>query len=265
MKTCIDIFHADSLTGPMHQLKQAFEFIETNMELRLTPGRSRELAAEILKGAACDIAAFSDEKVMQEEFMGKKIQGTDCAAASWYIVFSANQMVLIVPKGNPMGIRGIADLGRPDIRLVRVTGEKDLATYRTLELIKKAANDGKMPHLAEQILEKTAVKAPTIPEALQALKNGEANVGIVYLSSAVAEQKYVDHILLPDSLNLSEQIRNVLSIPGTSQNPIAAGRFVSFILSPAGQDILKRAGQPPQIPILLKGVIPPELDFVLHQ
>jgi hypothetical protein len=42
-------------------------------------------------------------------------------------------MVVITAKGNPLGIRQVADLVKPEVRFVRVTGEKDLATNRTID------------------------------------------------------------------------------------------------------------------------------------
>ncbi|SEB71924.1 substrate-binding domain-containing protein [Paenibacillus sp. GP183] len=260
MKTEIEVFHADSLTGPMNLLKQEFEALHDDIEIRLTPGRSRELASEIGNGASCDIAAFSDEKVMMEEMMGKYIRGTDLKAASWYIVFSANQMVLMVPKGNPLAIHGAQDLLRPGIQLIRVAGEKDLATYRTIEFIRKAANQEGMPEIAERMIE-TAVKAHTIPEAIQALRENKGDSAIVYLSTAIAERQHFDYIPFPDSINLSDQIRNVLSIPSTSRNREAAMDYLRFVLSPAGRDILKQAGQPPLFPFVKEGSIPSELDI----
>jgi molybdate transport system substrate-binding protein len=260
MKTGIEIFHADSLTGPMNLLKQEFEALHGSVDIRLTPGRSRELANEIGNGANCDVAAFSDEKVMMEEMLGKCIQSTDLKAASWYIVFSANQMVLMMPKGNPLAIHGARDLLRPGIRLVRVAGEKDLATYRTLEFIRKVSNNEGMPEIAERIIE-SAVQAHTIPEAIQALKDNKGDAAIVYLSTAIAERQHFDHIPFPDSVNLSEQIRNVLSIPSTSQNREAAMDYIRFVLSSTGREILKKAGQPPLFPFIKEGPIPSDLDI----
>jgi ABC-type molybdate transport system substrate-binding protein len=60
---------------------------------------------------------------------------------------------------------------------------------------------------------------------------------------------------------LSDQVRNVLSIPSTSRNREAAIDYIRFVLSPAGRDILKSAGQPPLFPFIKEGPIPLELDI----
>jgi ABC-type molybdate transport system substrate-binding protein len=107
----------------------------------------------------------------------------------------------------------------------------------------------------------TAVKANTIPEAIQALKDNKGDAAIVYLSTAIAERQHFDYISFPDSINLSDQIRNVLSIPSTSRNREAAMDYLRFVLSPAGRDILKHAGQPPLFPFIKEGPIPSELNL----
>jgi ABC-type molybdate transport system substrate-binding protein len=78
--------------------------------LSLTSGVSRQLAERILKGDTYDVFAPSSPAVVDEDLMSKKIAGSGKDAASWYVVFSANEMVVITAKGNPMGVRQVADL-----------------------------------------------------------------------------------------------------------------------------------------------------------
>ena len=59
MASSLEVFHADSLAGPMRELKKAFEAKHADVTLNLTSGVSRELAARILKGDACDVFAPS--------------------------------------------------------------------------------------------------------------------------------------------------------------------------------------------------------------
>ena len=46
----IEVFHADSLAGPMRELKKAFEGKNQGVTINLTSGVSRRLAERILKG-----------------------------------------------------------------------------------------------------------------------------------------------------------------------------------------------------------------------
>jgi ABC-type molybdate transport system substrate-binding protein len=140
----LDVFHADSLAGPMRALKPAFEAKHPGVTLKFTSGVSRDLARRIRDGDACDVFAPSSPAVIDEDLMNRKLAGSDKEAATWYVVFSANEMVVITAKGNPLGIRQVSDLAGPQVKFVRITGEKDLATGRTIEFIKRAtALEGK--------------------------------------------------------------------------------------------------------------------------
>jgi len=255
----LDVFHADSLTGPMRALKPAFEAKHSGVTLKLTSGVSRDLAKRIRNGDACDIFAPSSPAVIEEDLMNKKIAGSDKEAATWYVVFSANEMVIITAKGNPLGIRRISDLAGPQVKFVRITGEQDLATGRTIEFIKRAtAHEGK-PELAQTIVDSAPIdstKPMTVPGVVNAVKDGSANAGVVYYSAAVAARNDVEIVRFPDSVNMSEAIRNAATVPGTARNPSEAAVFVAFLLTPEAQAILKDSGQPPVVPAVRMGAVP---------
>ena len=112
----LEVFHADSLAGTMAELKKAFEGKNPGVTINLTSGTSRQLAERILKGDTCDVFASSSPEVMDQDLMNKPIAGSGKNAASWYVIFSANEMVVITRKGNPLQIRQIADLAGPEVR-----------------------------------------------------------------------------------------------------------------------------------------------------
>jgi molybdate transport system substrate-binding protein len=255
-KMMLEVWHADSLAGPMIEMKKAFEAKTPAVTVNLTSGRSRELAERILKGEACDVFAPSDPAVVKEMF-GRQVGSK--AAASWYVVFSANEMVVITGKGNPLGIKQMTDLAKSGVQLARVTGEKDMATNRTVEFIKKAAAAEGQSDLSQKIID-GAVKENTIPDVLKAVKSGKANAGIVYLSAAVTVAGDADIISFPAKLNLSENIRNAATIPGTARNVKAADSFIRFLLSSEGRQILKKTGQPPIVPPIKDGNVPIDIS-----
>ncbi len=256
----INVFHADSLAGPMRELKGAFQAKHAGVTINLTSGVSRQLAERILKGDACDVFAPSSPAVIDDDLMDKPLGGSGRIAASWYVVFSANEMVIITAKGNPLGIRRVSDLARPEVRFVRITGERDLATGRTLEVLKRAtAAEGDAdlaPSIAERAITVEPGKPVTVPDAVNAVRDGKANAAMVYLSAAVAARNDIDIVRLPDTVNLSEAIRNAATVPGTARNVPEATAFVAFLLSAEGQEILKATGQPPVVPAIRKGAVP---------
>jgi molybdate transport system substrate-binding protein len=262
----VQVFHADSLAGPMRELKKAFEAQRPGANVVLTSGVSRQLAERIIKGESVDVFAPSSPAVIDEDLMNRPVAGggptAGKPAATWYVVFSANEMVIITAKGNPLGIKRASDLARPGLRFVRVNGEKDLATGRTASFLQRATAAEGEPALAQKILDGALAslaepgKPVTVPGAVDAVKQGRADAAVVYYSAAVAGRNDVDIVRFADNVNMSEAIRNAATVPGTAGNSADATAFVAFLLSPEAQTILKDTGQPPVVPALRKGVVP---------
>jgi molybdate transport system substrate-binding protein len=250
MAGVIEVFHADSLAGPMSGLKKAFEAKHQGVTINLTPSTSRQLADRILKGETCDVFAPSSSAIANELVTIK--------AAAWSVVFSANEMVVITAKGNPQGIHQIADLARPGVTFVRITGEKDLGTGRTIEFLKRAATLEGKPELAQKIVDAAAVEN-SVPGTVRAVREGKANAGVVYYSAAVAAKNDLEIVRFPASVNLSDTIQNAAAVPHTAKNPKEATEFVRFLLSAEGQAILLQAGQPPVVPAIRIGDVPADV------
>jgi molybdate transport system substrate-binding protein len=263
MAGVVEVFHADSLAGPMRELKKAFEAKNKDATVNLTSGVSKQLAERILQGDGCDVFAPSSPAVVDQDLMNKKVAGSDRDAASWYVIFSANEMVVITAKGNPLAIRQVSDLAKPEVRFVRVTAEKDLAAGRTIEFLKRAAALEGKPELAQKIMDAPAAdasKPASVPETVRAVREGSASAGVVYYSAAIAARDGVDIIRFPASVNGSDSIRNAALVPGTAKNPKDANDFVRFLLTAEAQAILAETGQPPVVPAIRKGNVPPDVQ-----
>lgn len=255
----VEVFHADSLGGPMRALKKAFEDRNSGVTVNLTSGTSKQLAERILKGDLCDVFAPSSPAVIDQDLMGKKVEGSTADAASWYVVFSANEMVLIAAKGNPLGIKQAIDLAKPGVKFYRIAAEKDLASNRTIEFLKRATMLEGKPELAQSIIDASAAdpsKPTSVPDAVRAVREGSATASVVYYSAAVAAQNDIEIVRFPASVNMSEAIRNAAAVSGTAKNPQEGTKFVRFLLTPEAQQILKDTGQPPVVPAIRKGNVP---------
>jgi molybdate transport system substrate-binding protein len=258
----VEVFHADSLAGPMRELKKAFEEKNRDITINLTSGVSKQLAERILKGDICDVFAPSSPAVIEQDLLNKKVAGSNQDAASWYVVFSGNEMVVITGKGNPLGIRQISDLAKPEVKFVRITAEKDLATGRTIDFLKRAAALEGKPELAQKIIDAAIIdpsKPTSVPETVRVVREGTASAGVVYYSAAVAAQSEIEIIRFPASVNMSDAIRNAASVPGTARNPKEATDFVRFLLTAEAQAILKETGQPAVVPAIRKGNVPADV------
>lgn len=252
----LEIFHADSLAGPMRALKSTFEAKNPGVDINLTSGTSKQLAERIVAGARCDVFASSSPAVIEQDLMKA---ATGAPAASWFVVFSANEMVVIAQKGNPRKIARMSDLAAPDLRFARVTGDKDLATQRTIDFIARSAAREGAADLAQRIVGKAPADpahAVPVPGVVEAVTSGAANAGIVYLSAAIAAADAVSVIRFPAEVNLSEGIRNAATVPAAAKEQAIGEAFVKFLLSAEGRGILERTGQPPLTPPTFVGATP---------
>ena len=260
MAGVVEVFHADSLAGPMRELKKAFEAKNKAVTINLTSGISRQLAERILKGDTCDVFAPSSPTVA-EDLLSKKVEGLNQDAAKWYVIFSANEMVVITRKGNPLAIRQVSDFIKPSVKYVRETGEKNLGAVRSIEFLKRAAALEGKPEFAQKIIDAAvdSDKPRPVPEVVRAVSEGSADAAVVYYSTAVAARSAVDIIRFPASVNMSEAIRNAATVPGTAKNVKEATDFVQFLLTAEAHSILQETGQPPVVPAVPKGDVPAAL------
>jgi molybdate transport system substrate-binding protein len=124
-------------------------------------------------------------------------------------VIARNRPMLIVPTDNPAGIRGLEDLAKPGMKLVLAQEGVPITEY------------------AEDILARVAL--------------GEAGATFVYVTDVtpdIADQ--VGVIEIPENLNVIATYP--IATLTQASNPELAQRWVDFVLSAEGQDVLEEYG-----------------------
>lgn len=142
--------------------------------------------------------------------------------------FARNQLEIVVRRGNPKHILGLADLARPGILYI------------------SAAPNVPAGHYAAQALAAAGVKAEPRSEEIDVkavvtkVQLGEADAGIVYVTDVSAAGSAVTGVPIPDSQNLIATYP-IAALAG-APDALDAKAFVSYILSPGGQKILEGYG-----------------------
>lgn len=102
-------------------------------------------------------------------------------------VLAQNELVIIVAKGNPHGIGGLADLAKPGLR-VGIGHEKQCAmgwlTQRTF------AEAG----LESELMENVVVQTPTGDMLVNQMRGGSLDAAVVYLSNAAGSGAVLDAV-----------------------------------------------------------------------
>lgn len=142
--------------------------------------------------------------------------------------------VIMVGKGNPKGIRGLADLLRPGLRLG--IGEKESTAIGafTPKLLAEAK-------LSYEALRKNVVASfATAPEMGNAVKLGAVDAAIQWDAVASWYLDGADVIAFPTGPGTISPVP--LGVLKFSRRPEAARSFLKFALSPVGRAIFERHG-----------------------
>ncbi len=231
----ITVFAAASLTQAFKEIGQEFEAANTNVSVVFNFAGSDKLAQQINQGAPADVFASANAKQIDV------VVQAGGASAEQVKPFVRNRLAVIFPADNPAQIASLADLAKPGIKLVLANKSVPVGSY-SLDVFAKAS----------QLPEYTASYSPTVlanvvsyEENVKAVLSkvvlGEADAGIVYTSDIVRDSvDKIGRLEIPDALNTLATYP-IAATTGAKQ-PALAEAFVEYVLSPAGQQILRDYG-----------------------
>jgi len=216
----ITIYAAASLKAAFTQLASEFEAQNPDVTIRpITYDGSSTLATQILEGAPADVFASADQKNM-----AKVIDG---GAAGGARPFATNVLTLVVPKGNPAGITGLADLATPGLTVVLCAAEVPCGSASATLL----HNAGVTPSVDSYEQNVTAV--------LTKVASGEADAGLVYVTDA----KTTSDVETVATVGADAVVNTYpIAVLTGAKNPAAAAAFVDFVLSNDGRAVLSGLG-----------------------
>ena len=166
-----------------------------------------------------------------------------------YAVYMHNEMVLMVAKGNPKNIRGIADLKRSDVRtsmpnpvnegIMQFYGRKVLERHDLWQHVSGGKECFSCQTSANNWF--TAVHHRETPERILA---GTSDTGIVWVTEGIEAQregKAVDMVRLPPADSLRDEVSYVVgALPGPRR--AAADRYLGFLRTPEAQAAYAKYG-----------------------
>ena len=217
----VNVFAGASLTDGFS--KAGDEFAKSNARVRFTFnfGSSSTLATQITNGAPADVFASADAANMQKIVDAKLTDGSPAG-------FATNRLEIAVGAGNPKKITGLADLARPDVVVVLAAPTVPAGKY-ALEALAKAGVT------AKPVSQEVDVRA-----VLNKVSLGEADAGIVYVTDVKSAGNRVTGVDIPEQHQVVA--RYPIAVVKDSKNAELAHRFVDYVLSPAGQNVLAEFG-----------------------
>jgi len=137
--------------------------------------------------------------------------------------------VIMVARGNPKGVRTLADLAKPGLRL-GLGDEKACAVGRlTSEILTRAGVD------AAGVKKNLVLSTPTVNELGLKIKLGTIDATVVWSSTAAQYAGASETVAIPARQNIIPTVP--VAVLTTSKNPTAAARFAEFLRSNRSREV----------------------------
>lgn len=150
--------------------------------------------------------------------------------------------VLVTPKGNPAGIKSIADLKRPDVRTLLSPDSSAPGGQAVMGLLKKAGVD-------QAAVANATFLGSCVQHDVAEVAAGRAHVSVVELRVAMLPKykQQLEVVDIPEEFFPPPPIPFTIGVMKWAKNPELARSFVDFICSESGQAFFEAAGFIPAI------------------
>jgi molybdate transport system substrate-binding protein len=227
----IVVFAASSLTDAFTAAGKGFEQAHPGTKVTFSFAASSALATQINEGAPADVFASADAAQLKAV--------TDRGNAGEPAVFAQNLPVLVVPKGGT-AVQSFADLAQPKVRLVLAGKEVPIGRYAREILQNASGPNGISAAFAAQVLANLKSDEANVRAVLTKVQLGEADAGIVYQTDVAAAHGEVRALEIPQQYNVVARYP-IAALTG-SKHQATARAFIAYILSEAGQAVLRENG-----------------------
>jgi molybdate transport system substrate-binding protein len=217
----IHVFAAASLTASFNALGISFHQANPVVGVDFNYAGTPTLVTQIEQGAPADVFASADTTNMDK-------LTADGFAAGGSKVFARNQLEIVVAPGNPMGIKGLADLAKAGVIYISEAPTVPAGKYSLQALASAGVK------VTPKSLE-TSVTA-----VISKIELGEADAGIVYTTDVKATGSKVQGVEIPAANNVIATYP-VVTVKGT-KSPDIANAFINYVLSSTGQTTLETFG-----------------------
>ncbi|MQA79072.1 MAG: molybdate ABC transporter substrate-binding protein [Streptosporangiales bacterium] len=217
-KTTVTVLAAASLTDAFGDVRTAYAAEAPDVTLRFSFAGSQELAAQVRAGSPADVIATADEKTMN----GLTDHVSDPRP------FVTNRLAIVVGKGNPEKIATLADLAKPELKVV-LAGPTVPAGRYARQILKKA-----------DVTVKPKSEATDVRQVITPVRLGEADAGIVYVTDITAAGAEVEAVAIPTEQNLVATYP--VATVKDSKNADAAKAFTTWLHGADAKTIFDKNG-----------------------
>jgi molybdate transport system substrate-binding protein len=214
----LKVFAAASLTAAFTKLGTDFTAANGGTKVTFNFAGSQALATQIQQGAPADVFASADTASMGKV---EDLVGTPQS-------FASNLLQIVVERGNPKRVEGLADLARGDLKVVLAAPDVPAGRYAQQALARAGVT-------VRPVSQEDNVKAVVTKVSL-----GEADAGVVYVTDVTAGGDRVEGVDIPKAQNVVATYP-IATVKATKL-PDEAQAFMDLVRSDQGQQVLKGYG-----------------------
>ena len=260
------VFGAGTLSTPFTAELQAFKKQNPGVTVHSQFGASGDMVKNITQlGQPADVLGVADYSLIP-----KLMFGGSKPFATWYVGFVSNQITFAYTSHSKGASQLTTSnwykvLAQPGLHIGRSNPAADPSGYQTLQMLQLANGYYHQPNLSASVLKNSpdSSVAETETSLIAALQSGQIDYLAIYKSNALEE--HLKYIALPPQINLSDPAMAAaygkvtihagslgaltakpiiygLTIPANAPSAALGQKFISFVLSPQGQAIMRSNG-----------------------
>lgn len=217
---------AASLTNAFSEIGNKFESANPGTTIILNFAASGPLLQQIEQGAPVDVFASADQKTM-DQAKEKSLILNDSRKD-----FVSNGLVLIVPAASKISIKSVQDLTGKDVTKIALGKPETVPAGRyTREAL---TNEGLWESLGPKF-----IPGDTVRQVLDYVGRGEVDAGFVFATDAAVAK---DKVRIIATMEKHKPIVYPVAVVAATQKKELSQRFIDFVLSEEGQEILSKYG-----------------------
>lgn len=216
----LTVFAAASLTEAFNDAKTTLQTAHPGLSITYSFAGSQALATQVKNGAPADVIATADMKTMQTLVTAGLVDTPT--------TFARNKLEIVVAPGNPKHVKGLSDFARTDLKVILEDPSVPAGKY------------GRQALLAQGVTANPVSLPLDVKSELLAVEQGNADVGIVYVTDVSAAGSLVTGVPIPDSQNVTATYP--IAVVKAAANTAAAQAFVTEMVSGTGQQALLARG-----------------------
>ena len=164
------------------------------------------------------------------------------------VPYVTNTLTIMVPKGNPAHITGLADLAKPGVRLVMPNPKFEGIARQIKAALTRVGGEALTNAVYETKVKDGSALLTHIHHRQSPifLMQGRADAGVTWLSEALFQEEIghpIEHVDIPEAMNSTAIYAG--AVAAGAPHPEAAKMWLDFIRSPDGLKIFEHYGFKP--------------------